>query len=133
MCASTSKRIWDFSNSSSDFTVYFVFFLCFAKNVSFWMSFIILVRRFKDHPTLNQRYLLLNLLGKGGFSEVYKGYDLVEHRYVACKIHQLSKEWKEDKKANYIKHALREYNIHKSLDHPRIVHLYDVFEIGQHS
>ncbi|XP_074622202.1 serine/threonine-protein kinase tousled-like 2 [Acropora palmata] len=89
--------------------------------------------KFKDHPTLNQRYLLLNLLGKGGFSEVYKGYDLVEHRYVACKIHQLSKEWKEDKKANYIKHALREYNIHKSLDHPRIVHLYDVFEIGQHS
>ncbi|XP_068670802.1 serine/threonine-protein kinase tousled-like 2 [Montipora foliosa] len=89
--------------------------------------------KFKDHPTLNNRYLLLNLLGKGGFSEVYKGYDLVEHRYVACKIHQLSNEWKEDKKANYIKHALREYNIHKSLDHPRIVHLYDVFEIGQHS
>ena len=28
--------------------------------------------RFKDHPTLNKRYLLLNLLGKGGFSEVYK-------------------------------------------------------------
>ena len=28
--------------------------------------------RFKDHPTLNSRYLLLNLLGKGGFSEVYK-------------------------------------------------------------
>ena len=187
------------------------------------MSFIIFVYRFKDHPTLNERYLLLNLLGKGGFSEVYKvigsrllrkgtertgiltwykyftfhfgtnfqlnsekcqspktqtfdwvnhrtdricptdtergktlasyligweygieffepisvrikknillcgmvvhvlysmlslfltlfvlvwifqGYDLVEHRYVACKIHQLSKEWKEDKKANYIK------------------------------
>ena len=36
------------------------------------MSFIILVHRFKDHPTLNERYLLLNLLGKGGFSEVYK-------------------------------------------------------------
>lgn len=89
--------------------------------------------KFKDHPTLNKRYLLLNLLGKGGFSEVYKGYDLLEHRYVACKIHQLSNDWKEDRKANYIKHALREYNIHKTLDHPRIVHLYDVFEIGQHS
>lgn len=28
--------------------------------------------RFKDHPTLNDRYLLLCLLGKGGFSEVHK-------------------------------------------------------------
>lgn len=28
--------------------------------------------RFKDHPLLNHRYLLLNLLGKGGFSEVHK-------------------------------------------------------------
>lgn len=32
--------------------------------------------RFKDHPILNERYLLLNLLGKGGFSEVHKvGHD----------------------------------------------------------
>ena len=28
--------------------------------------------RFNSHPILNARYLLLNLLGKGGFSEVYK-------------------------------------------------------------
>ncbi len=28
--------------------------------------------RFNSHPVLNGRYLLLNLLGKGGFSEVYK-------------------------------------------------------------
>ncbi|KAM7427763.1 Serine/threonine-protein kinase tousled-like 2 [Porites harrisoni] len=74
--------------------------------------------KFKDHPTLNKRYLLLNLLGKGGFSEVYKGYDLLEHRYAVCKIHQLSNDWKEDRKANYIKHAFRKYNIHKTLDHP---------------
>lgn len=89
--------------------------------------------RFKDHPTLNERYLLLNLLGKGGFSEVHKAFDLKEQRYVACKIHQLNKEWKDEKKANYIKHALREYNIHKSLDHARIVRLFDVFEIDNNS
>ena len=59
--------------------------------------------RFNSHPTLNDRYLLLCLLGKGGFSEVYKGFDLTEQRYVACKIHQLNKDWKDDKKANYIK------------------------------
>ena len=28
--------------------------------------------KFKSHPTLNDRYLLLYLIGRGGFSEVYK-------------------------------------------------------------
>jgi len=89
--------------------------------------------RFKDHPTLYERYLLLSLIGKGGFSEVHKAFDLKEQRYVACKVHQLNKDWKDEKKANYIKHALREYDIHKSLDHPRIVKLFDVFEIDTNS
>ncbi|XP_067127400.1 serine/threonine-protein kinase tousled-like 2 isoform X3 [Centruroides vittatus] len=89
--------------------------------------------RFNNHLVLNERYLLLTLLGKGGFSEVHKAFDLKEQRYVACKIHQLNKDWKDDKKANYIKHALREYNIHKSLDHPRVVKLFDVFEIDANS
>ena len=31
------------------------------------------------------------------------------------------------------RHALREYNIHKALDHPRVVKLYDVFEIDPNS
>jgi len=89
--------------------------------------------RYNHHPVLNDRYLLLMLLGKGGFSEVHKGFDLKEQRYVACKIHQLNKDWKDDKKANYIKHALREYNIHKALEHARIVKLWDVFEIDANS
>ena len=76
---------------------------------------------------------MLNLLGKGGFSEVHKAFDLQDIRYVACKIHQLNKEWKEEKKANYIRHAFRELNIHKNLDHPRIVRLYDVFDIDSNS
>lgn len=96
--------------------------------------------RFKDHPTLNDRYLLLHLLGRGGFSEVFKvnmwlmvqqscvnsiqsnfcamvwsilknfafffllqAFDLTEQRYVAIKIHQLNKNWKEEKKQNYHK------------------------------
>ena len=58
---------------------------------------------FKSNPTLNSRYLLLTLIGKGGFSEVHKAFDLEEQRYVAVKIHQLAKEWKDEKKANYIK------------------------------
>ena len=62
-----------------------------------------------------------------------QGFDTKEQRYVACKIHQLNKDWKDDKKANYIKHALREYNIHKNLQHSRIVNLFDVFEIDANS
>uniref|UniRef100_A0A8C1T9C3 Tousled-like kinase 1a n=1 Tax=Cyprinus carpio TaxID=7962 RepID=A0A8C1T9C3_CYPCA len=85
--------------------------------------------QFKDHPTLNERYLLLHLLGRGGFSEVYKAFDLIEQRYAAVKIHQLNKNWREEKKENYHKHACREYRIHKQLDHPRIVKLYDYFSL----
>uniref|UniRef100_A0A671XS72 Protein kinase domain-containing protein n=1 Tax=Sparus aurata TaxID=8175 RepID=A0A671XS72_SPAAU len=89
--------------------------------------------QFKDHPTLNDRYLLLYLLGRGGFSEVFKAFDLTEQRYVAIKIHQLNKNWREEKKQNYHKHACREYRIHKELDHPRIVKLYDYFSIDTDS
>lgn len=38
-------------------------------------------------PFLNNRYQLLSLLGKGGFSEVYKAFDIKETWFVACKIH----------------------------------------------
>ncbi|XP_034425474.1 serine/threonine-protein kinase tousled-like 2 isoform X1 [Hippoglossus hippoglossus] len=89
--------------------------------------------QFKDHPTLNDRYLLLYLLGRGGFSEVFKAFDLTEQRYVAIKIHQLNKNWREEKKENYHKHACREYRIHKELDHPRIVKLYDYFSLDTDS
>eukprot|EP00698_Gefionella_okellyi_P018952 TRINITY_DN5751_c0_g1_i1.p1 TRINITY_DN5751_c0_g1~~TRINITY_DN5751_c0_g1_i1.p1 ORF type:complete len:726 (+),score=150.41 TRINITY_DN5751_c0_g1_i1:86-2179(+) len=85
--------------------------------------------KFSDFPVLHERYMLGNMLGRGGFSEVYSAYDLVEARSCACKIHQLNEQWPEDKKANYVKHALREYDIHKSLNHPRIVRLFDVFPI----
>lgn len=89
--------------------------------------------RFNGFPILSSRYLLLSLLGRGGFSEVFKAYDLLENDQVACKIHQLNPQWSEDKKANYTKHAVREYNIHKALSHPRIVKLRDVFEIDDNS
>ncbi|KAF1744433.1 hypothetical protein MXB_374 [Myxobolus squamalis] len=89
--------------------------------------------RFNDNPILNNRYILLELIGRGGFSEVFKAFDLKEFKYMACKIHQLSSEWRDEKKANYIKHAVREYNIHKTLDHPNIVKLLDVFEIDNDS
>ncbi|CAM8878971.1 unnamed protein product [Rhodiola kirilowii] len=89
--------------------------------------------RFNNFQILNHRYALLNLLGKGGFSEVYKAFDLAEHRFVACKLHGLNAHWSEEKKQSYIRHAIREYNIHKTLVHHHIVRLWDIFEIDQNT
>ena len=54
-------------------------------------------------------------------------------RHVAVKIHQLESSWSEAKKENYTKHVSREYEIHREVRHPRIVSLYDVFEIDTDS
>lgn len=85
--------------------------------------------RFQMRPKLHDRYVLCSLLGKGGFSEVWRAYDLNELREVAVKIHELDAHWPESKKENYTKHVSREYEIHRDVRHPRIVTLYDVFEI----
>jgi tousled-like kinase len=82
---------------------------------------------------LDNRYVLLSLLGKGGFSEVWRAYDLTELREVAVKIHQLDPRWSDAKKDNYTKHVTREYEIHRDVRHPRIVSLYGVFEIDENS
>lgn len=63
----------------------------------------------------------------------WQAFDLVEHRYVACKLHGLNAQWSEDKKQSYIRHAIREYNIHKTLVHRHIVRLWDIFEIDQNT
>lgn len=89
--------------------------------------------RFNQHPLLGGRYVLMNLLGRGGFSEVYKAYDTAEMREVACKLHQLSPQWSEERKRTYVRHAARECSIHKQLVHPAVVRLSDVFEVDNDS
>jgi tousled-like kinase len=84
-------------------------------------------------PCLNERYLLQSLLGKGGFSEVWKAYDLQELREVAVKVHQLNKQWPPERKESFIKHVRREYQIHRDMRHPRVVQFFDVFEIDTDS
>lgn len=86
--------------------------------------------KYSNFPLLNNRYLLLHLLGKGGFSEVYHSFDLQNLEQVACKIHELNPQWSEEKRTNYMKHATREYEIQKKLSHTRIVRLVDVFEVS---
>lgn len=41
--------------------------------------------RFNNHPVLNGRYLLCNMLGRGGFSEVYSvRHPLPAHSLPSC-------------------------------------------------
>lgn len=90
--------------------------------------------RYKGCPILGDgRYLLTELLGKGGFSEVWGAVDLFEGRDVAIKVHQLAEHWSEAKKANYVKHSLREYDIQQSLSHPNVVRLFNVIEMDPNS
>lgn len=79
------------------------------------------------------RFVLQSLLGRGGFSEVWKAYDLQEMQEVAVKIHQFALDWGDDRRHSYIKHATREFKIQKTLIHPRIVRLLDVFEINNNT
>ena len=84
-------------------------------------------------PFLNERYQIIELIGKGGYSEVYKAYDVQKHQLVACKLIQLKENWPEEIKESYIKHTLRENSLLKILNHNKIVNLFDTIEINDNS
>ena len=84
-------------------------------------------------PLLDKRYQIIGLIGKGGYSEVYKAYDIVNHNIVACKLHQLNQNWKDEIKDNYIKHTIRENQIHQEINHHNIVKHYGTIDIDNNS
>ena len=61
--------------------------------------------------------------------QVHKAVDTVAFTDVACKLHHLNPNWPEARKQSYVRHTVREYHIHKALDHPNVVRLHDVFEL----
>jgi serine/threonine protein kinase len=68
--------------------------------------------------TINDEYLVEELIGKGGFGEVFVCKDLQLDRYVALKIlHGATKQNKE------LKRFLSEGKILASLNHPNVVHI----------
>ena len=64
------------------------------------------------------------LIGKGGFSYVYKITDNKTHEVFACKILDHNKRWKEN---------MNEIRIHKSLFHENIIKAIDVFPIDNYN
>lgn len=78
----------------------------------------------KSGMMLGDRYEILNKIGSGGMSIVYKGRDQKLNRNVAVKV--LKAEYRED--ANFVRKFREEAQAAACLAHPNIVNVYDVGE-----
>ena len=73
---------------------------------------------------LNDRYEVIEKIGTGGMSDVYKAKDRKLNRYVAVKV--LKQEFSEN--ANFVSKFIVEAQAAAGLMHPNIVNVYDVGE-----
>ncbi len=73
-------------------------------------------------PTKIGRYTILRRLGKGGFGEVFQGFDDDLNRPVAIKVPRPERVSRPEDIEAYLKEA----RIVASLDHPHIVPVHDV-------
>lgn len=74
------------------------------------------------NKVLNNRYQILEMIGRGGMAYVYKAKDLKLNRYVAVKV--LREEYTDNEQ--FIKKFDRESQAAAGLSHPHIVSVYDV-------
>lgn len=70
---------------------------------------------------INDRYLLVHLLGRGGWSEIYEGFDPELNRKVAVKILYSHLSWKPDSLRRFQAEAEAAANI----NHANVVSIYD--------
>ncbi len=76
-----------------------------------------------DQPTVGEgRYQLVELLGRGGMGEVWRGWDTMLSRFVAIKV--LLPQYAAD--ASFVERFDREARTLSALAHPNIVPIYDV-------
>lgn len=74
------------------------------------------------NKVLNNRYQILEMIGRGGMAYVYKAKDLKLNRFVAVKV--LREEYTDNEQ--FIKKFDRESQAAAGLSHPHIVSVYDV-------
>ena len=90
-----------------------------------------MTERASERPLLNQRYRLVQLLGKGGMGAVYKGEDLkFQRRSVAIKeMLQSNLAPQEVRRATSM--FEQEAQLLASLQHPNLPSIYDYFDEGR--
>jgi serine/threonine protein kinase len=71
--------------------------------------------------TYIKHYYLIGMLGQGGMSDVYLGFDLKEARLVAVKFLLDSHRFSTNARGRF----LREADIYQQIDHPNVVRLFD--------
>lgn len=86
-----------------------------------------------DTSLIDDKYKIIELIGKGGYSEVYKSFDLDNHKYVACKLNKIDKNWSKEIIDKYLEHTVRENQINKIIDNNNIVKYYDTVIIDDYS
>ena len=77
------------------------------------------------------RFVLLDLIGTGGFATVFRAYDLQRHEFVACKLHSIGAQWTQARKDDFVRHVEREIDITVEMRHRRIVETYAAFELHE--
>ncbi|KAF5153299.1 Protein kinase domain protein [Theileria parva strain Muguga] len=82
-------------------------------------------------PPLKRGYRLLNMLGKGGFAEVWEVFDPITLTVQAAKLHILSHDMDAHERGNVVMRVKNEIDIHKNCrTHPNIVNMKACFEMG---
>ncbi|RDU24319.1 Stk1 family PASTA domain-containing Ser/Thr kinase [Anaerosacchariphilus polymeriproducens] len=81
---------------------------------------------FREGILIGERYEIIERVGSGGMSEVYKAKDHKLNRFVAIKV--LKREFSED--INFVQKFKREAQSAAGLMHPNIVNVYDVGQEG---
>ena len=79
------------------------------------------MKKFEPGQTIAERYFIIDTIGTGGFSTLYRAMDLRLNRIIALKI--LHSEWSEHER--FVKEFLKEAKILREFDHPNIPHFYD--------
>ncbi|KAF7458254.1 protein kinase [Cryptosporidium felis] len=87
--------------------------------------------RYNNLSTLSssQAYTLLNMIGKGGFAEVWEVLNMNTWSITAAKIHELTSDMTEHERIVCVERVSNEIKLHRDLKHPNIVNMLHCFEV----